>query len=269
MKKVIYVLIALFILSTPNVSYAIDLPLPITIYVNSQFIYCDTPAFKSNNTIFVPVRFISESLGINDITWNGEEQSVLIQQGDKSIQLFIGSNKVYVNGYEFEIESKPVLKNGRAMVPLSFVAENFNFTSNYDARTGSLFIAKDDIKVVSNVSADKAYTQEDVLWLARIIHVEARGLSYEGKLAIANVVLNRVKSDSFPDTIYDVIFQPGQFPPAYKDGFSTLEPNQDCIYAAKMALNGENNISSCLFFNHRPFPNKKVYKVIEGEYFFN
>jgi len=63
-------------------------------------------------------------------------------------------------------------------------------------------------------------------------------MSLEGKLAVANVVLNRVKSPSFPNTVYDVIFQKGQFPPAYKSGFKELVPPDECIIAAKMALEG-------------------------------
>jgi len=58
-------------------------------------------------------------------------------------------------------------------------------------------------------------------------------MSLEGKLAVANVVLNRVKSPSFPNTVYDVIFQKGQFPPAYKSGFKELVPRTSVLLRQK------------------------------------
>jgi len=69
--------------------------------------------------------------------------------------------------------------------------------------------------------------------------------------------------------VYDVIFQKGQFPPAYKSGFKELVPPDECIIAAKMALEGVNNIGNCLYFNNRPFTSRSgtFYKKIEGEYF--
>jgi spore germination cell wall hydrolase CwlJ-like protein len=88
------------------------------------------------------------------------------------------------------------------------------------------------------------------------------------------VVLNRKKSPYFPDTIHDVIFEVDtgyvQFPPAHRSGFRETEPDNKSIIAAKMALEGINNIGDCLYFNNRPFKgkDKDLYKIIEGEYFY-
>ena len=73
--------------------------------------------------------------------------------------------------------------------------------------------------------------------LACCIYGEARGESYTGKVAIAAVVLNRVKSSSFPNTISGVIYQPGAFT-AVSDGQINLGTNDECIRAAQDALNG-------------------------------
>ena len=67
--------------------------------------------------------------------------------------------------------------------------------------------------------------------LACCIYGEARGESYTGKVAIAAVVLNRVKSSSFPNTISGVIYQPGAFT-AVSDGQINLGTNDECIRAA-------------------------------------
>lgn len=96
-------------------------------------------------------------------------------------------------------------------------------------------------------------TDEDTLMLlAALIHCEARGESYEGQLAVGAVVMNRVRSPKFPDTIYDVIFAPGQFSPAM-DGkvdkvLESGEIKESCIEAAKEALSGVSNVGDLKFF---------------------
>ncbi|NLO10001.1 MAG: cell wall hydrolase [Clostridiales bacterium] len=102
------------------------------------------------------------------------------------------------------------------------------------------------------------YTQEELKLLACLVHAEAGNQSYEGKLAVANVVLNRVKSSKYANTIEAVIYQPGQFTVSRS---GSLEKQLDryesystksqllTIKAAKAALSGANNIGSRLYFN--------------------
>ena len=88
--------------------------------------------------------------------------------------------------------------------------------------------------------------------LAAIIHCEAGGESRTGKVAVGAVVLNRVNSSSFPDTITDVIYQSGQFSPVASGILArTLASgvDADCYEAAQAALNGENPVGGCLYFN--------------------
>lgn len=88
--------------------------------------------------------------------------------------------------------------------------------------------------------------------LAAIIHCEAGGESRTGKVAVGAVVLNRVNSSSFPNTITDVIYQSGQFSPVSSGILArTLASgvDADCYEAAQAALNGENPVGDCLYFN--------------------
>lgn len=87
----------------------------------------------------------------------------------------------------------------------------------------------------------------DVWLLARIIYGEARGEPYKGQVAIAAVVLNRVKSPSFPNTIAGVIYQKGAFD-AVSDGQINLAPNETAVRAARDALNGWDPTNGCLFY---------------------
>ena len=103
-------------------------------------------------------------------------------------------------------------------------------------------------------SRDFSYTIRDVdgyselEYLAAICFIEASN-QYQGSLAVANVVLNRVQSSRFPDTIYDVIFQKNQFATARIFTMLSRGPYSNCLKAAEDALAGYNNIGTRCFFN--------------------
>lgn len=87
-----------------------------------------------------------------------------------------------------------------------------------------------------------------VMLLARITEAEARGESYIGKVAVAEVVRNRAYGDNeFPDNISDVIFQENQFEPV-RNGSITNTPSEDSFRAAEEALDGSNYAKGVLFF---------------------
>lgn len=112
------------------------------------------------------------------------------------------------------------------------------------------------------------YAKDELKLLASLVHAEAGNQSYEGKLAVANVVLNRVKSRKYPSTIKDVIYQPGQFTVANSGSLAKqLERYVDytsnsqllTVKAAKAALSGANNIGNRLYFNAYKSAVKKGY----------
>ncbi|MFW6257136.1 MAG: spore cortex-lytic enzyme [Bacillota bacterium] len=90
--------------------------------------------------------------------------------------------------------------------------------------------------------------------LARIIHAEARGEPYEGKVAVGAVMLNRVKDPAFPNTLSGVIYQPLAFE-SVANGQYMLAPNESSIRAARQALNGWDPTYGSVFFWN---PGKKV-----------
>lgn len=95
------------------------------------------------------------------------------------------------------------------------------------------------------------YIEEDLYWLSRIVSAEAKGESEEGQIAVANVVLNRVNHDDFPDTIKDVIFQKNQFSPV-KAKTIYDEPTPEAVEAAKKALSGEKVVDEGVLFFYNP-----------------
>lgn len=89
----------------------------------------------------------------------------------------------------------------------------------------------------SNSGATSSYSDSDVALLTRLIYGEARGESYVGQVAVGAVVMNRIKSASFPNTMSGVIYQSYAFT-AVDDGQINLTPNETAKKAALDAMNG-------------------------------
>lgn len=98
-----------------------------------------------------------------------------------------------------------------------------------------------------NIYSRMDITREQIILLARLIHGEARGEGFAGKVAVGAVILNRVEDKNFPDTIREVILQQGQFS-SLIDGQANLFPDQKSINAARAALVGYDPTHESLFF---------------------
>ena len=99
----------------------------------------------------------------------------------------------------------------------------------------------------SSSSGAGGYSDSDISLLARLIYAEARGESYTGQVAVGAVVLNRVKSSSFPNTIAGVIYQPYAFT-AVNDGQINLSPDSTARKAAIDAMNGWDPSYGALYY---------------------
>lgn len=101
-------------------------------------------------------------------------------------------------------------------------------------------------KIGLPTSSNSSYSS-NVTLLARIISGEARGESYEGQVAIAAVILNRVKHSSFPNSIAGVVYQENAFT-AVSDGQINITPSQSCYNAARDALNGWDPTGGAIYY---------------------
>jgi len=101
-------------------------------------------------------------------------------------------------------------------------------------------------------STRSSQEEGDIYWLARIIEAEAGGESYQGKLAVGNVIMNRVKSKDFPDTVYKVIFEYYQGIPQFSpvaDGTIYNTPSADSMKAARESYDGTKRpVGNALYF---------------------
>lgn len=100
---------------------------------------------------------------------------------------------------------------------------------------------------LTGTTSNTGSSSADLNLLARVVYGESRGEPYTGQVAVAAVVLNRVKSSSFPNSIAGVVYQAGAFD-CVSDGQINLTPNQNAINAARDAMNGWDPTYGCLFY---------------------
>lgn len=101
--------------------------------------------------------------------------------------------------------------------------------------------SKEQKKAVINL------TNEEILLLSKLVTSEARGESYEGQVAVAAVVINRVKDPRFPNSIEDVIYQKNAFS-VVKNGAINMSPTDEAYKAAQAALYGEDPTGKAVYF---------------------
>ena len=142
----------------------------------------------------------------------------------------------------------PVLDiNGTVYIPITPMAKAFGVTVD-PVSYGEINLWGSGHNYCAHASS--VYSSDELYWLSRIINAEAGGESMKGKMAVGNVVMNRVAHPSYPNTIYGVIFDRKygtQFTPA-ANGTIYRTPNADSIRAAKMCLEGYSLSDDMLFF---------------------
>ncbi len=99
----------------------------------------------------------------------------------------------------------------------------------------------------SSSSGANGYTSSDVYLLAKAIYAEGRGEPYVGQVAIGAVIMNRIRSAAFPNSVSGVVYQKGAFT-AVDDGQINLTPNETALKAARDAMNGWDPTGGALYY---------------------
>ncbi|WDV46849.1 cell wall hydrolase [Clostridiaceae bacterium M8S5] len=245
----------------------------IKIKIDGKSIWPKEFPYLESSRVHLPIRTIADALKADEIKWDEKNSTAIIMKDGKKISLPLYSDTAYINNKKVKLDAPINVYSGRTFVPLRFLCEVFGVNVGWDQHT-----------YTAHINTNKAYDDEygkthseinnsdDLYWLSRIVHAESQGESYQGKLAVANVILNRVKSSDFPNTIKGVVFEKTsgyyQFSPVL-DGSIYNTPSQESTNAAKEALSGNNNIRNCTYFlnpdkakNFWIVNNKTFYKSI-------
>jgi len=244
LKKCITVLIAALLVASFFVENALAESAP-DIYVDGEIIDDGGMSYIENGTTFVPLRAVSVALGADSVKW--EKGYAHVTAPGLELTAEAGQNYFTANGRYLYVKAAISIQNGRMMLPARLLCRAFGASIKWNRADKEIYITTGETSIESG---DSFYDENDLYWLSRIIQAEASGESLEGKIAVGNVVLNRVQSPFFPDSVYDVIFDKRygiQFTPAYS-GAIKRAPSDESEAAAKLALEGTDIAGASLYF---------------------
>ena len=201
-----------------------------------------------NSTTFVAIRKFSTSMYWNaKVNYNYTTRTLTVNTDSLSLSAKDGANYIIANGRYLYTETPIYMKNGRMYAPVLILAKAFDAKISWNNATSSFNIKRGSGGILSG---DKYYREDEVYWLSKIISAEAGGEIFKGKVAVGNVILNRVRSAYFPNTIYGVIFDRKngvQFSPV-ANGTIYKNATAESIAAAKICLEGYTVSEGILYF---------------------
>ena len=200
-----------------------------------------------NSVTYVPLRSAAELFGAESIEWDPKTETATVRKGDIVIKVKNRGNYIEASGRYFYTYEPVRNIDNRIFVPIRPIAAIFSLDLywNGEERVVELITTGGSLEGSSGY-----YDADDLYWLSRIISAEAAGESLLGQIAVGNVVLNRVKSRQYPNTVYGVIFDRvggTQFTPV-AIGTIYRTPTESSVIAAKICLEGYSISHDILFF---------------------
>lgn len=195
-------------------------------------------SYLEQGVTYVPLRFLLDTLGGWQISWDAQAREAVAVSGTARLSADPAEDTITVNSRT--LSGRVTVENGRTYVPLRLVAEALGSAVAWDPHLSGAAVT----------SPGAEYDAVELYWLSRIIYAESGGESTDGQIAVGNVVLNRVESAKFPDSVPSVIFDRTdgvQFEPVAL-GTVYQTPSTRSIAAARRALSGERVVGDALYF---------------------
>ncbi len=259
MKK----LIAILLLSVTMLSvFAISASASadgVSVYIGSEKFNGNVQV--ANDATYVGIRKFATSMDSSaKVTYNSSTRTLTIKTSKLTIECKDGSNYIVANGRYLYFDKPIYMHNGIMYAPILLLYKAFGAKISWSNDIHGFKVTRGSGTIASG---DSYYREDEVFWLARIITAESQGEPLRGKIAVGNVILNRVKSSAYPNTIYGVIFDKKygvQFSPA-ANGAIYNTPTAESIIAAKICLEGYSISDKILYFvNPKKAPNSWISK---------
>ncbi len=235
--------------------------------------YISDSAYLINDTTYVPLRAATELAGA-DVGYDAQSRTAIVRMPGLEMTVSDGSYTAFANGRALLSKTpSQILSDGKMYVPVRVLAKALSLEV--------VWLPERSVKLsgvpTPLIPYDKYYRSDDLYWLSRIISAESRGESLLGQIAVGNVVLNRVRSSDFPNTVWGVIFDRKhgvQFSPV-SNGSIYSAPSYTSVVAAKICLEGVSVSPDVIFFMEPSkstsswiYTNRKYAFTIGNHYFF-
>ena len=205
------------------------------------------PAMMMNGTLYLPLRAFANALGDAKVSYNSSTKTATLSMSGLYLTATDGGFVTYANDRPlFSFSPNVLMSNGKMYVPASALTKALGVEIKTQTNTDVSISGK----YTPLTPASKFYREDEVYWLSKIISAESGGESLIGQIAVGDVIMNRVKSNLYPNTIYGVIFDRKygvQFSPTL-DGSIYNNPTYTATLAAKICLEGTSLSDNALFF---------------------
>jgi N-acetylmuramoyl-L-alanine amidase len=243
-----------------------------TLTVNGQAVSSEVSKTQRNGTTYVALASMAKELDPTvNVQWNAGSQTVTITSGKLNLSAQVGQLYLVANGRYLYIPEGVQAVNGQVTVPLSVVTEAFGATLSWNVSTGVVAVTRGSGGIQSG---EQYYNSDDLFWLSRVIYAESGNQPLEGQMAVGNVILNRVSSPIFPNSILGVLSQKNQFTTYQSGRLANRTPNASSVIAAKLVLDGGvvEETEGAMYFDSTPNSwasrNKTCVAVIGGHRFY-
>ena len=201
-------------------------------------------ALVRNGQAYLSVPDVCAMLGFACSAERGD-QAVTYTVDGVEMQFTCGDTLYYANGRTLYQAGGVQALDGDVVLPPEAMTKLFGAAIAYDADAETVVVDSSSAALLQD--GESYYGQFDLYWLSHIVYAESNTQPLEGMIGVGNVVLNRVASSRFPNSIEEVVFQPGQFNPVDM-GTIYLEPSEQAVTAAKLALEGVDIVGESLYF---------------------
>ncbi|MFD2670859.1 cell wall hydrolase [Marinicrinis sediminis] len=256
--------------------------------INGEAYTFDSKPLMKNQRWHLPIREVADALQANIEWDQQARSITVLSPYDDEVIMEWKRYVTTMNDEKYISDSAPFMSNGRLYISMRHAAEMLHMQVNWEPEGNVISLqlvplyevkeddtwqsvskqleveveklkqrnthiegklaAGDSIKWVIPSMMSEELVNPNLILLAKLIFAEAGYESYEGQLAVGNVVMNRVAHSSFPSTLQGVIYAPGQFTPARTGKLERMEPSDESLQAAREALLGVNVAGDALYF---------------------
>ena len=212
-------------------------------------------AWYKNGCAYVPVRALCAFFE-QDMSWSGDTEYFSLHIGDLAVHGNRDQEYFTAAGRYVWAPEGWIIREGELYLPSRALQKIFHVDAVFDETGAIAFTSANMLLLTGGTNYyELNFPADDVYWLSHIICAEARFEPLDGQIGVGNVVMNRVNSEVFPNSVFEVIYDTEhtiQFEPIALGGIRE-DPTEQAVIAAYLVLEGANTVGDSLYFVNPEF----------------